>query len=332
MFLQKSANQSNDTEQIEEEDIRIDFVAFTRAKKDLYIITRKASDFESEITQSEELEVQEEETFTQIKAKKAFAQFLAQDHEGAKESLDDKNSWIVEHLTDQLKSIDRLSFSVLNTDPYKFMIWNVLNIREPTPALQMGTDVHEIAENLLKETEYTVSEEQQQYVNNIQELIEQINKEYPEVHSVEEYFRIPAKEIFGVETELEFSGKIDAIFKNKDKYLVVDWKTDSNESRAAKHRQQLAVYKAAFCAKNNIDPENVQVAIGYVGLREKINDGKINCLVDMKQPAASAINTATKHVEIILEWINNPETLITAFKNKPQDETLYKTILEEITV
>ena len=40
-----------------------------------------------------------------------------------------------------------------------------------------------------------------------------------------------------------FSGYIDLIFEHDDGVLLVDWKTDKNETNIAKHKRQLLVYK-----------------------------------------------------------------------------------------
>lgn len=325
------ANELNAEEELEEEDIRIDFVAFTRAKKELFIISKKASNYESALTTNEVVESREEESFTQIRAKKAFVQFLARDYEGAKAELEDTGGWIIDHLTDTLRAIDHISYSTLNTNPYNFLIWNVLNIRESSPALNMGSDVHQIAEDLLNGKEVSVGQEQEPFVNNIKELIAQIKKTYPEVESVEEYFRVSLKELLNIETDLEFSGKIDAVFKNGDQHLIVDWKTDANDKGGSKHRRQLSVYKAAYCLKHNIAPDNVAVAIGFVGLRGRINDGNIAFALDQKQPTASTLRTVQKHADLVLSWLGDAQKLLQAIKEKPLDDMLYKSIIEEIS-
>jgi len=98
---------------------------------------------------------------------------------------------------------------------------------------------------------------------------------------------------------LLFKGLIDAVFKDGERYLIVDWKTNWSEKYASSHRQQLEVYKKLFSVSENVPLENIWVAIGYVGLKKMVHDGKIRYKLDSTPPAKSAFGTAMKRVELL---------------------------------
>jgi DNA helicase II / ATP-dependent DNA helicase PcrA len=128
---------------------------------------------------------------------------------------------------------------------------------------------------------------------------------------------------------LNFKGFIDAIFKNGDEYLIVDWKTDSSDSRAPNHRQQLEAYKRAYSQIHGIPLEKIKVAIGYVGLRARINDGEIGCLLDDKQPAKSAFETFCKKCNRIIAWKENPDSFLNEFFDEGVDDHIWRSIVEQ---
>src|SRR5690606_15649491 len=119
--------------------------------------------------------------------------------------------------------------------------------------------------------------------NNIESLLASIQDEYPNVHSLELKYTIPLSEIIPNDHNITFVFKIDAIFRNGDKYLIVDWKTDRDAGRASEHRQQLEAYKRAFCVHEGVDHNAVKVGIGYVSLRDRVDTGRFDCLFDNNQ-------------------------------------------------
>ena len=195
--------------------------------------------------------------------------------------------------------------------------------------MNLGSDVHTIAEKIVKEEEYKVDENLQPYKNNIESILDIARNDYNEIVDAEKYFKIPLNEIIETDESIYFSGVIDAIFKSRDKYLIVDWKTDRTQGNGSKHRQQLEVYKRALCKSQDIEIENVKVAIGFIGLRPNINTGEITFQFDDRQPQKKSFDTFSKKVQRLLEWKNNPNLFIEQMSEKETDDVLWRSIVEQ---
>ena len=133
---------------------------------------------------------------------------------------------------------------------------------------------------------------------------------FPELYQVEKFFDIPFSDISDIEEDIKFRGKIDAVFTNGSKYMVLDWKTDRNMEQNSKHRQQLESYKNAFCEINKIEREAVEVGIAFIGLRPSVNTGFVDCELDTKKPGKNVFNTFLKRVNKIIEWKNEPDIFL----------------------
>jgi len=111
--------------------------------------------------------------------------------------------------------------------------------------------------------------------------------------------------------------------------LIVDWKTSKNDNYSSSHRQQLSAYKKAYGIKHGIPFDKINVAIGYVGLRNTINDGKISAKLDSRQPAASAFNTFSKHMNTFLSWKKDIDLFFKDLSEVKEDDVLLRSILEQ---
>ena len=136
-----------------------------------------------------------------------------------------------------------------------------MNIREYSPALKLGSEVHLAAEKYLKGEDHTVEEDYQPFQDNIINIADEVRSSYPDLYQAEKFFDVPFSKISDIEDDIKFRGKIDAVFSNAGKYLILDWKTDRNKEQDSKHRQQLESYKNAFCELNNIEKDAVDVGI-----------------------------------------------------------------------
>ena len=224
--------------------------------------------------------------------------------------------------------MEHISFSSLPENAYDYFVNKILGIRMVGFAVSLGSEVHEAAKQILLGQEYSVSEDAKPFVENVKKLIEEIKKNYPELVSTEMKFE-PQLISLGFDSPLKFKSFIDAVFRNKDEYLIVDWKTDKKTSYASKHRQQLEAYRRVFSAKMNVPIDKIKVAIGYVGLRSTINTGAIDCELDTRQPAPSAFNTFSKRVNLLLSWIQRPEGFFEAFLEDEADDLLWRSVVEE---
>lgn len=71
----------------------------------------------------------------------------------------------------------------------------------------------------------------------------------------------------------------------------------------------MEAYKRAFCVAEGVNADKVKVAIGFVGLRPVINTGRIEALLDDRQPQRTAFDTFSKRVQAILDWKKDPNLL-----------------------
>ena len=77
-------------------------------------------------------------------------------------------------------------------------------------------------------------------------------------------------------------------------------------------------------------PENkIKIAIGYCGLINTINDGKIRREFNDKQPAGTAFGTISKKIEKFLAWKNNTEQFFQEIIEEKVDDSLWRSIVEQ---
>ena len=299
-------------EELEEELLRINFVAFTRAKENLYVITDKPGEY---INESAE-EKTPGEISQNVEAehgsymKDAYSLFVNKEYEKAKELLEYNKDWLIEFIHNHFNKLNSLSFTSANNKPFDYLVNNIMNIREYSPALRLGSEVHLAAEKHLKGEEYELEEEYMPFRDNIVHITDQVKANYPELFQVEKFFDIPFSDISDISENIKFRGKIDAVFNSGGKYLILDWKTDRDKGQDSKHRQQLEAYRNAFCELNNIEKDAVDVGIAFIGLRTSVNTGFVDCELDLKKPGKNVFNTFLKRVEKIIEWKNDPDLFL----------------------
>ncbi|MEM3373927.1 MAG: PD-(D/E)XK nuclease family protein [Candidatus Woesearchaeota archaeon] len=204
-----------------------------------------------------------------------------------------------------------------------------MNIREKSQSMDFGSEIHNYAKRILNKEPFFCDEKIKPFVENTIILIEKIKEKYPLIEKVEYPFSYPLKDL-GFDSDLQFSGRIDAIFRNEDEYLIVDWKSNKSYENNSEYRQQLEAYKKVYSLKEKIPYEKIKVALGYVGLRTAINTGKIDYYLDERQPQKTAFETLSKKINVILSWINNVDLFFEDFIKTKEDNFLWKSIVEEI--
>ena len=130
----------------------------------------------------------------------------------------------------------------------------------------------------------------------------------------------------------KFKSAIDAVFREGDKYLIVDWKTDKKikSKYVSKHRQQLETYKRLLAVNDNIPLDKIEVALGFVGLRSTINTGIIDKKYDATPPDESSFDIVSERIERLLSWIKDPEQFFKDFIAEGKDEKyLWRSVVEE---
>ncbi len=321
------AENINVEEELEEETLRINFVAFTRAKEKLIILTDKVNDYLNDYSELKTIDAEEDVCLELDESrKKAFNLFVNKRIDEARELLDSKSNWIKGFVEDYFKGIEHISFSALPSNAYDYLVRRILRIRDVSYATNLGTKVHDAAKKILLNEDYSISKDAEPFVDNIKKIIEEVKKDYPEVVGVEMRFEPMLKDL-GFDCSLRFQSYIDAVFKNNDEYLIVDWKTDKKKNY--KHKQQLEAYKRVFSAKEGVALDKIKVALGYAGLRGSINTGSLDYELDMKQPASSAFKTFSKRVELLLSWIDDSDRFFRALLDEKADDMLWRSVVEE---
>ncbi len=317
-------------EELSEEAIRIGFVALTRAEQELHIIPDKIEEYLNEYCERGSIEMEGiAASDTNERLKRAYTLFLNGSYDKSKELLTERKTWVREFIAKHFKALDHISFSSLHTDPCDYVRYKILDLHEYSPSLGLGSEAHAIAESLIKGEPYTATEKLKPYEENIKKMLEQIRAQYPENAPPEQRINLPLEKLIGTGEGLSFTGFMDAIFKNGDSYLIVDWKTDKDDSNGSEHRQQLDAYRHAYSISNNISLENIKVAIAYIGLRTTVNLGKVECKLDTTQPAKSAFGTFTNKVSRILEWKATPDLFVQALIDKDCEDLVCRMFIEE---
>ena len=326
----------NAKEELKEETLRVDFVAFTRAKKQLVILTDKVQDYLNDASELGKIEVDEAASLDLTESKhRAFDLFVNGQFDEAKKLLENKDRWIKDFVKNYFESLEHTSFSSLPESAYDYFVNKMLAIKKTSYAMSLGSEVHEAVALMLSEKEYSASKDAKPFIENVKKIIEKID--YDEVQP--ERKLEPSLKSLGFDSELKFQSKIDAVFRKGDKYTIVDWKTDKDTKRASKHRQQLEIYKRVLSANDNIPLDKIEVALGFVGLRSTINTGIIDSEYDKKQPKEKSFDTVSKRVERLLSWIKDPEQFFKDFIAEEKvklrdgksvsDDMIWKSVVEE---
>ncbi|MBS7633644.1 ATP-dependent helicase [Candidatus Bathyarchaeota archaeon] len=317
-------------EELSEEALRIGFVALTRAEENLHIIPDRIDDYMNDFCEKGTLEIEGLQSFeTTERLKRAYALFVNGGIEQSQKLLAERKGWVIPFIKKHFEGLDHVSFSSLENDPCNYLAYNILDLREFTPTLNLGSDIHAIAEAMVKGEKYDITEKTKPYADNIASILSDVRKQYPENAASEQKINIPLEQLVGSGEGLMFVGFMDAVFKNGDSYLILDWKTNKDDSKGAEHRQQLEAYRRAFSISNKVPLDKIKIAVAYIGLRTIVNLGKIDCKLDTSQPARTAFETFTKKVNKILEWKKNPELFIQALIEKDCEHLVCKAILEE---
>ena len=319
---------------LDQEDVRVDFVAFTRAKKKLSIV-KKPTNGNRFYIEGKTLLADPPETVSEKQQRKlydeAYALFLSGNPEASRSLLEDRKKWVREAITSYFQGLNSISFSMVSTStkPFEFLKRYVLAIPLATKALSRGTRIHKIAEDLFTQ-EPEVSDEDRIYFENIKHIHSEIENKYSMRQiGAEKNMLMDLEKAFPELNEAEgltFNGKIDAVFSDEsgNNHLILDYKTDRTSDYGSEHRQQLSVYRRIYSVGTGIPEGRIKVALGYVSLRGTVNTGKIDYRLDDAEPRPSALDTFKRHLGELIHYRNDPEYFIDALMSKEEDDTLYR--------
>ncbi len=216
-----------------------------------------------------------------------------------------------------------LSFTLIaKADSTKDLLNQITGKVDWNEAIQTGKKVHEAIELLEKSGTYTPDKDIEKYIANAKIVKEVLKKKGYKQIAIEESEELLFENIrkqLGV-PELPGWGKVgiigvmDAIFEKGNEYLILDYKTDAtrNAKEEQEHSEQLALYRRIYAAKQGIKPEQISLAIAYIGLRGIFTENEAGySLVELSQQDISeAENRLRSKIQKIYAYSTNPEEFI----------------------
>jgi DNA helicase-2/ATP-dependent DNA helicase PcrA len=289
------------TEEIEGENDRVDFVAFTRAKDSLAVILNSDGQNRDEMAERYAIDgVCSQETSSETVSEtagqhsnyiEAWKYFVSKDMEKARKIIGEEiaDNWLHGLAASFFAKMDHMSFSGVSqssSDPYSYLLGRVFGLSSfsetSKSALGFGTRMHHLFEQygrgkhsdkgLLNENERTV-------FSNFLKCMDDIKSKYGkfEFLDVERDLSEGVREVFGINEDFRLTGKIDAILKHGSGHLIIDYKTDKKISNDAdrEHRKQLEVYRKVISLADNMPLGKISYAVVYVNLKGSVNTGEI---------------------------------------------------------
>ncbi len=328
------------SEELEDEQVRVDFVAFTRAKNNLYIITNKRNSDRYLVDNISMDEIENEEDMVPIGGKydESYALFLNGNYGRSKDVLKNTDPWLYNAIKNYFSTNHNISYSLLERAerPYEFLKERILKIESPSNrSLTLGTRAHEMAQMRFNKSlnEKELNTEEERYLKNIIQIDNEISEKlgFRQIHSEYEII-LPINKLIGnVEDASAFKAILDAIYERNyedgKKYLILDWKTDRTEERESQHRRQLAIYRKVLAIHLNVLEANISVAIGFIGLKGNINTNNINCKLSIEQPKAMQIKTFERHLEKFISYKKDPMCFVSELLAEKSTDMLHARLI-----
>ena len=326
--------------ELAEESLRLDFVAFTRAKEKLVVIAGNKeprsyyidglSKFKDDDLKDESVKIEPNPRLSE-----AYLLFVKRDFLGAKKLLDSTDEWLTEYIKNYFATVDHFSYSSIKTKPYEFLKHSIINIPSYSKESDFGKTVHEALDDIL-----VGKKKIEDYPDNVAkaaqkglDAIEQLKKEYPglRVDSTEKRLKVLLGSLTNyTDAPIHFTGYIDTVLKHDTGYLIVDYKTSNKSDRASEHKRQLAVYKKIFSIMNDIPEEQISTYVVFVSLQGNINTGKFDS--ETSKGTRDVYPTFEKHLQKVLEWKKDPDKFIKELLEVKNDDQLYSTIKEKLDI
>ena len=332
-------------DEIEEESLRVDFVAFTRAAEKLIILVADnvtddyvIDNFSTHSVDGTDKKQQDITSFTDFKLTDAYSLFVAGKYDESKELLKQNDDWLAKWIHDYFTNLNKLSYSAIKTDPYEFLKDRMMKI--PTTYIttgggfgtEFGDAIHKIIEKLLvgktKVTDYSGNEKIT--LENVGLAEKELSKIFPGLQLVDTEMKFqdfPISEITDYSGNVTLDGKIDAVYKHNDGVLLVDWKT--NKKIESYHKQQVEFYKKVYAKLASIPEDKITTCVAYISVRGSINTGSLGMKLDFVE-RGKPFKTFEKHLKIILGWKDDPKKFIQELLQVDDDETLLEIIKSQL--
>lgn len=279
---------------IDLENYKLDFVAFTRAKENLIIInSKKRGSFDYFIEGvSKRINYDDSENLETIELKDSNSYYndyseiiglLAnKEYNSAIEKIKEIKTrsnygidWINEYIKNKRIKMN-LSFSAIKNYlecPRKFLFSYILGLgADKNKSLEFGNKVHKKLELLYKGKIKLEDIKDNKILNAIQnaelceqDLLTKTKSNKFNIVGIEYEYKYPIKDFINREHNGTINGKIDKILESGNKYYIIDYKTNASANAKA---DQLFLYKYIFSELNNISPENIEVYFYYINLKK----------------------------------------------------------------
>jgi DNA helicase II / ATP-dependent DNA helicase PcrA len=339
--ITKSILSSSDIQvesELTEESLRVDFVAFTRAKEKLIVIADDKESKSYHIEDLSDIEVDDAKdvlvaTKLNNRLSEAYSLFIAKRFDDSEKLLVGEDEWLKEYIENYFASVDHFSYSSIKTNPYEFLTKNIINIPQYFTATDFGSQVHKALENILtgKTKIGDYQDDVSRATQNGLDAVEELKKEYPglKIDSTEKHLKVLLSSLTDYEGKMQFTGYIDAVFKHDAGYLIVDYKTDKKSNYASEHKRQLAVYKKMLAGLEGISEDQISTCVVFVALRDNINTGKFDS--EISKGTRDVFATFEGHLKKVLEWKKDPKKFIAALLEEKNEESLYLAVKEKLT-
>ncbi len=326
---------SYNSEDKELEENRIDFVAITRPKKTLTIVTsdkqieRYRSEIAVEIPYSPGVRGGDNE-------------FISMDR--MKSQMEKPEPWLINNIKTKMKKFNNLSYTMmsnLSSDELEnFVITYLLGIRITMHAMEFGTQIHEYIERYIKENEKPETMMDDDLINtwkNFAEYDQLIRNTYHGkwIHSELSMKKTLPVVFPSLNEAFSLTGKIDGVYTYMDgtveKHVVVDFKTSKKPSPG--YVDQLALYSRLYSLEKSLDPSRIETEIAYIALREeRVNIGKWHWKNERvpHEIQKRALENIEKYVKSFVNYRNSVEAFIRDILSIKGNSEIFAAFKEEI--
>jgi len=340
--ITKSILSSSDIQvesELTEESLRVDFVAFTRAKQKLVVIAdaKESKNYHLEDLSDIEVDDSKDElvaTKLNNRLAEAYSLFIAKRFDDSEKLLEEKDDWLEDYIKNYFETIDHFSYSSIKTNPYDFLSKNIINMPRVFAETDFGKEVHSALENILT-GKNTIQDYQGDVViatQNGLDAIEELKKDYPglTIDSTEKHIKVLLSSLTDYKDDnMQFTGYIDAVFKHDNGHLIVDYKTDKKSKNASGHKRQLAVYKKMLAGLEGVPEESISTYVVFVALRDNINTGKFGR--ETSKGTKDVFPTFEGHLKKVIEWKKDPQKFISDLLELKNEEELFLAVKEKLT-
>ncbi len=309
----------NIMQDLEEEPVRIDFVALTRASEKLIVMASDRLMARFQIggdTYSIEDSDFESVSYSSRKYDESYNLFIAGRKEEALALINRSKIWLPQKIRDYFTSIDHLSYSTIDAinDPYRFLRNKILGIIDYSPAASSGSDFHNYAQAYSNGTVTMndIPRDLKEHFRNLDLVLDQIKPDFRVPAKFTEYkISLPLNAVFenpGVPDDIMLDGRIDAIYEGNNgngTFLVADYKTSKSSKPA--YWQQLWLYTRMFQKQFHVDSDKISGAIMYVSMREAVDTGSTSYALDIREFGRIRSDVVEKRLAELLTYMANPD-------------------------